>query len=123
MAGSDDEDAEQSCFDPVTRRPRLLTEQCATCILLPGNPMHLRPGRLRDMVSQALREGSQGIICHDTLTYGDYPDFGPALCRGFYDKFGPQNNFIRVMQRLGALDGTSGFTEVAPPGEAERTTP
>lgn len=73
--------------------------------------MHLRPGRLAGMISEALREGSQGIICHTTLSYGEFPDFGGALCRGFYDAFGPRNNFVRIMERLG------GFTEVDPPGD------
>jgi len=103
----------ESCFDPVTHRPRLMREQCSTCIFRPGNPMQLRPGRVKDMVNEALREGCQGIICHATLSYGDHPDFGGALCRGFYDSFGPRNNFVRVMERLG------GFTEVDPPAEQE----
>ncbi len=102
-----------SCFDPVTHRPRLMAAQCPTCIFRPGNPMNLRPGRLRQMVSDALREGCQGVICHDTLSYGPHPDFGGALCRGFYDTVGYRNNFVRVMERLG------GFTEVGLPGGQE----
>jgi hypothetical protein len=101
--------ATDSCFDRETRRPRLLSEQCATCIFRPGNLMHLSPGRLGSMVQQATRQGSQGIICHATLSYGEHPEFGAALCRGYYDKFGHLNNFVRIMERLG------GFTEVAPP--------
>jgi hypothetical protein len=66
--------------------------------------MHLRPGRLRSMISEALREGCQGIICHDTLSHGQHPDFGPALCRGFYDAFGDQSNFVRVIGRIGGFD-------------------
>ena len=97
----------ESCF--VGGKPRLLASQCATCIFRPGNPMHLRDGRLREMVTGALQQGSQGIICHDTLSYGAHPDFGGALCRGFYDAYGPQSNFIRVMERLG------GFAEVDAP--------
>jgi hypothetical protein len=73
--------------------------------------MHIKPGRLKGMVHDALQEGCQGIICHETLSYGEYPEFGGALCRWFYDTYGPQNNFIRVMWRLG------GFTEVDPPSE------
>jgi len=95
-----------SCFPPGGGKPRVLTDQCETCIYHPGNLMHLRPGRLREMTLDALRQGCQGVICHDTLYR---TDFTPALCRGFYDKFGPQNNFIRVMWRIG------GFTEVNPP--------
>jgi hypothetical protein len=99
----------ETCFDSATRRPRLLSAQCETCVFRPGNPMHLRPGRLRALVSDNLRDGSPGLICHDTLSYGAHPDFGGALCRGFYDRFGPRSNFIRIMERLG------GFTEVDPP--------
>lgn len=48
--------------------------------------MDLEPGRVRGLVTRALREGSQGIICHDTLSYGPaHPGFGAAMCRGFYD--------------------------------------
>jgi hypothetical protein len=102
--------AGETCYDPVTRRPRVLSEQCATCIFRPGNPMHLNPGRVREMVAGALEQGSQGIICHSTLSYGEHPGFGGALCRGFYDRYGSQSNFIRVIGRLG------GFTEVDLPG-------
>jgi hypothetical protein len=107
-------------FDPANpgapRKPRVLRAQCATCIYRPGNPMRLRPGRLREMTLQALRQGCQGVICHDTLYRSD--GFLPALCRGFYDLYGPRNNFIRVMWRIG------GFAEVdLPPGEDSTSEP
>jgi hypothetical protein len=107
----DDPPERESCFDPLTGRPRLLSEQCSTCLGRPGNLMHLNPGRLGGLVREALGEGSQGVICHQTLSYGDHPNFGGAICRWFYDHYGPRNNFIRVMERLG------GFIEVAPPEE------
>ena len=97
---------EESCY--VNGRPRVLTEQCETCIGRPGNPMHLEAGRVKMMVNAALEDGSQGIICHQTLSYGGH-DIGGALCRWFYDTYGPQNNFIRCIERIG------GFTEVDPP--------
>jgi hypothetical protein len=103
-----------SCYDPVTRRPRLLAEQCLTCIYLPGNRMSLRPGRLKAMTAEALREGRQGVICHDTLPYGRQPEFGSALCRGFYDTYGAQSNFVRVIERIG------GFTVVSLPVQGTR---
>jgi hypothetical protein len=98
---------EESCY--VNGMPRVLTEQCSTCIGRPGNKMHLQDGRLRMMVRDALQQGSQGIICHQTLSYGAHPEFGGALCRWFYDTYGPQNNFIRCIGRFG------GFEEVDPP--------
>lgn len=92
-------------------RPRLLSEQCATCIYRPGNLTHLRPGRLKEITESSLGEGTRGLTCHDTLPYGDHPSYGEAMCRGFYDKFGYLNNYVRIIERLG------GFTEVPPPGD------
>jgi hypothetical protein len=100
------EDREQS-YLPPGGRPRLLSEQCATCVYRPGNPMQLRRGRLKQMTQAGIAGG--GVTCHDTLTYGAHPDFGPALCRGFYDNYGHQTNLIRIYERLG------GFDEVDPP--------
>lgn len=99
-----------SCFPPGGGKPRLLSAQCATCIYRPGNLMRLEAGRLAQMTFDALRQGSQGVICHDTLPYGGHPRFGPAMCRGFYDRYAARSNFIRVISRIG------GFTVVDPPG-------
>lgn len=99
-----------SCVPAAGGKPRVLAAQCGTCILRPGNLMHLRPGRLADLMASAAAEGCQGMICHDTLP-GCAPDgYSPALCRGWYDAYGPRSNFVRVMSRLG------GFTEIDPPG-------
>jgi hypothetical protein len=93
-------------------KPRVLSEQCSTCIGRPGNLMQLRPGRLREMVQGAVNGG--GIACHQTLSYGGHPDFGgAALCRWFYDCYGHLCNLVRIYWRLG------GFTEVEPPQDEE----
>lgn len=105
----DDEGTTQNPCGPDGKL-RVLTERCSTCVFRPGNPMHLNPGRLRDLVQQNLSAGA-ALVCHQTLSYGDHPDFGPALCRGFYDAHGHQVNLVRIMQRL------DGIAEVAPPVE------
>lgn len=102
----DDEEVPQDAMGPDGLR--VLTEKCSTCIFRPGNPMHLEPGRVRDMVDESLSGGGY-ITCHATLTYGANPDFGPAVCRGFYDAHGHRSNLIRIMGRL------SGIAEVTPP--------
>jgi hypothetical protein len=74
-----------------------------------GDPMHLSPERLRVIIGQALAVGTF-VVCHDTLTYGDYPDYGPAICRGFFDAYkdkSPALILFRAYQRL---------AEVPPPG-------
>ena len=95
--------------DHHSRRSRLLSRQCDTCIFRPGNPMHLTPGRLHQLVTDA--RGSQGyIICHDTLP--DYrPGSQPAICRGFHDGYDTQS--LQVIRRLW------GFLEVDPPGAGD----
>jgi hypothetical protein len=105
-----EDDDGTSCYG-TDGKPRLLADQCGTCILRPGNLMHLRPGRLADLMRDALRQGCQGMICHATLP-GMAPDgYRPAMCRGFYDQYGARSNFVRVIERIG------GFTVVArPPG-------
>lgn len=100
--------AENRVFDLETGLPRLLSEQCSTCIGRPGNLMSLRPGRVGQMVSGSL-SGGGFITCHQTLSYGDHPEIGNAVCRWFYDNFGARSNLLRIFTRQG------GFTEVSPP--------
>ena len=79
-------DLRQDITDPATGLSRLLSERCPTCILRPGDPMHLGPGRTAAFIRQVLDAGSY-VVCHDTLTYGDFPGYGPAICRGFFDAY------------------------------------
>ena len=95
-----------SVGDPALGKTRLLARQCGTCIFRPGNPMHLAPGQLKQMVDDALAEGSF-VICHDTLPYGDHPETQPAICRGFADRY--------TTWRLLAITSLYGFVEVEPP--------
>lgn len=89
--------------------PRLLAEKCETCIFRAGNPMRLRPGRVKQMVDESLAGGGF-ITCHKTLPYGEHPNFGEAICRGFFDAHGPNSQVLRSWLRLGPFD------EVTPPG-------
>jgi hypothetical protein len=86
-------------FDAETRLPRMCAEQCSTCIFRPGNPMDLRPGRLRDITRSALRADSF-IVCHSTLP-GPQQVAPPAICRGFADRY--STNLLRIWGRLGGF--------------------
>ena len=68
---------------------------CETCIFRPGNLMHLRPGRLKDMVEEI--RAREGVIpCHKTLG-----DDLQAVCRGQFDKVKTQ--WLQVAERLDAI--------------------
>jgi hypothetical protein len=99
----------QDITDPATGLSRLLSERCPTCILRPGDPMHLGPERTAAFIRQVLDAGSY-VICHDTLTYGDFPDYGPAICRGFFDGYRDRTPALLILQAGRRL------TEVPPPG-------
>lgn len=105
--GPDEDDGGSlSVGDSDTMRTRLLARPCATCIFRPGNPMHLHPGRLRDLVDQA-RGGDGFIVCHSTLPGMAPPGVKPAVCRGFADRYDTQ-----ALQIIGRLFG---FDEIEPP--------
>jgi hypothetical protein len=106
--GDDDTGPSISVGDPVLRKSHLLSRQCATCIFKPGNPMHLRDGRLKDLVADT-RARESYIVCHSTLPHFRYPEAKPAICRGFADRYTTQA--LQLIQRLW------GFVEVYPPGE------
>jgi len=98
----------QDISDPATGLSRLLSEKCATCVLRPGDPMHLGPERTAAFVRQVLDAGSY-VVCHETLTYGDFPDYGPAICRGFFEAYRTRSRDLLIMQAGRRL------TEVPPP--------
>ena len=98
----------QDITDPATGLSRLLSERCSTCILRPGDKMHLGPEQTAAFVRRVLAEGTY-VVCHQTLTYGDNPDFGPAICRGFFDAFAGRSPALRLLRAFSRL------IEVDPP--------
>jgi hypothetical protein len=68
---------------------------CETCVFRPGNLMRLQPGRLRGMVSDALRDDT-AIICHETLEAWDGEGDAEAICRGFFDRHADASFPIRL---------------------------
>src|SRR4051812_40493170 len=94
------DDHRQDITDPTTGRSRILNRQCGTCILRPGDPMWLGAERLREVLGDARRQGTY-VVCHETLTYGGHPEFGPAICRGFADAY--DTSALRVLRRCDRL--------------------
>jgi len=100
----------QDITDPATGGSRLLSSRCATCILRRGDLMHLGGAYLKQIISQALPDSY--VVCHDTLTYGDHPGYGPAICRGFFEAYAGQSTALILLQAFRRL------IEVPPPGVA-----
>ena len=102
----EDEGLDTNVLQGPNGRPLLCNQMCGTCILRPANDgaIPLRPGRLKELVNDALAGGGF-VICHSTGRRG----VKPAVCRGFFDRFGHLSNVLRIWGRLG------GFHEVEPP--------
>jgi hypothetical protein len=92
----------------VSNGVRVLEEQCGTCIFRPGNLMHLRPGRLRDIVGEC-RHRDTHVPCHEFLTLprGGWvagPKAQGAVCRGYFDSIRPLAGMLQVADRLGFIE-------------------
>ena len=81
-----------------------------------GDKMHLGPERLRAVIADTLAAGTF-VVCHDTLTYGDFPDYGPAICRGFFDACARQSPTLILLQTYRRL------IEVPPPAGSSLADP
>ena len=68
----------------------------------------------RKIIGQALAAGSF-VVCHDTLTYGDYPDYGPAICRGFFEAYCSRSPALILLRAYRRLVEVPARPESAPP--------
>lgn len=70
-------------LDPETRKVRVLARRCKTCIFWDDDRMHLGPERTAEIIDGNVEAGAL-LTCHSTLPYGEHPEFGPAVCAGFW---------------------------------------
>ncbi|MEV0443518.1 hypothetical protein AB0I84_18505 [Streptomyces spectabilis] len=71
--------------DPAIGRIRLCRTLCTTCVFHPGNRIQLAPGRLAQMIRDALADEGH-ITCHQNLPYDKAENpLPPAMCKGFRD--------------------------------------
>lgn len=89
-------------------RIHVLNDRCATCIFRPGDLMHLQPGRVKEMVTSAIRNESV-IPCHSTI-YD--PAVKPAICRGYWDAYRNEVVALRLAQVMDIV-----VEDPAPPKE------
>jgi hypothetical protein len=91
-------------------RVRVLSRRCNTCVTRDGNPFG--PARSAEVIEANIAAGAL-LTCHSTLPYGDHPDFGPAVCAGFWARHAMKTAAGRIARFM------LGITRIAPPEDQE----
>ena len=99
-------------IDHACGKVRVLSRRCSTCIFWPDDRMHLGAERTREVVAANLAANAL-LTCHATLPYGRHPEFGPAVCAGFWARHGLDVAAGRIAEQM------IGLVRVDPPDEAE----
>ena len=103
-------------LDPGTGKVRVLSSRCKTCIFRPEGRAAFGEDRVAEVIGANIDAGAL-LTCHSTLPYGDHPDFGPAVCAGFWARHGLATAAGRIAK------GMLGLVRIAPPGEEEEAKP
>lgn len=93
-----------------------LRKPCANCPFLRTGGIHLRPGRLKDIVDGLLLDDQASFVCHKTANYSDEEaadggsrpvSAGEVMCAGaaaYLAKIGRPSVGMRVAQAFGAVE-------------------
>lgn len=74
-------------IDHDSGKVRVLRKRCDTCLFRPEGRELFGPDRADDVIRRNVGAGAL-LTCHLTLPYGPYPEFGPAVCAGFWARYG-----------------------------------
>jgi hypothetical protein len=100
-------------LDRETGKVRVLRRRCETCVFRAEGREIFGAGRVRDLVRQNIEAGAL-LTCHSTLPYGPYPEFGPAVCAGFWARHGLSTAAGRIAAFM------IGLVRIAPPAGEEK---
>jgi hypothetical protein len=100
--------------DPDSGKVRVLIRRCETCVFRAEGRELFSLARVEDVVRHNVDVGAL-LTCHSTLPYGPYPEYGPAVCGGFWARHGKETAAGRIARFM------LGVIRVLPPkssGEA-----
>ena len=87
---------------------RVLSRRCDTCLFRRDQPFGA--GRAAEVIEANVAAGAL-LTCHSTLPYGAHPDFGPAVCAGFWAQHAMSTAAGRIARFM------LGITRIDPPEE------
>lgn len=94
-------------LDPDTRQVRVLAQRCDSCIFWTDDRAAVDPDHARQVIEANVAAGAL-LTCHSTLPAYN-PEFGPAVCAGFWAKHRRQTACGRLAEHV------MGVVRVDPP--------
>lgn len=91
-------------------RVRVLRKRCETCVFRDEGREIFGEDRVAGLIERNVSVGAL-LTCHSTLPYGPYPEFGPAVCAGFWARHGLKTAAGRMARFV------LGVVRPMPPGE------
>jgi hypothetical protein len=92
-------------------RVRVLRKRCGTCVYRPEGRKIFGAERVDELTARNVAAGAL-LTCHSTLPCGDHPEFGPAVCAGFWVRHGMRTAAGRIARFM------LGVVRPMPPGGA-----
>jgi hypothetical protein len=88
---------------------RVLSRRCETCLFRALGHELFGGDRADEVIRRNVEVGAL-LTSHSTLPYGHHPDFGPAVCAGFWARHGMKTTAGRLAKLM------LGVVKIAPPG-------
>lgn len=98
-------------IDRESGKVRVLRKHCRTCVFRPEGRDLFGEARVDELIARNVAAGAL-LTCHSTLPYGDHPEFGPAVCAGFWARHGMKTAAGRMARFV------LGVVRPMPPGGA-----
>lgn len=97
-------------LDHAAGKVRVLAARCQTCVFRAEGREIFGEDRCEEVIRRNV-EANALLTCHETLPYGPHPEFGPAVCAGFWARHG-------LATAAGRLARLIGLVRLLPPGDA-----
>lgn len=94
-------------------RVRVLRKRCETCVFRAEGREFFGEELIEELIARNVSAGAL-LTCHSTLPNGLYPEFGPAVCAGFWARHGLSTAAGRIARFM------LGVVRPMPPGEDSR---
>ena len=73
-------------YDRQKNKVLVNSRRCSTCLFWMDCRSPVSPEKAQEVIDANVANDAV-LTCHQTLSYGDYPEFHPAVCGGYWVKY------------------------------------